>query len=96
MFKKGIGSGLKALPPVRNEIGNGFDKKTITLSCEKLTIGVTVPEWCSVFMLKNLNSPESYFQSVFRVQSLWVVNENNERHILNINVTFLTLHLKEL
>ena len=80
--KKGIGSGLKALPPVRNEIGNGFDKKTITLSCEKLTTGVTVPEWCSVFMLKNLNSPESYFQSVFRVQSPWVVNENNERHIL--------------
>ncbi|MGC7202867.1 restriction endonuclease, partial [Mycobacteroides abscessus subsp. massiliense] len=41
----GAGVGLAALPPVREAIGNGHDSKTITLSCGKLTTGVTVPQW---------------------------------------------------
>ena len=36
------GIGLDALPPVRKAIGSGFESKTITLSCGKLTTGVTV------------------------------------------------------
>ncbi|MCG9895343.1 MAG: hypothetical protein MH204_07705, partial [Fimbriimonadaceae bacterium] len=63
------GIGLEALPPVRKAIGSGFDTKTITLSCGKLTTGVTVPQWSSILMLRNLKSPETYFQSAFRVQS---------------------------
>ena len=39
------GIGLDALPPVRNAIRGGFDTKSITLSCGKLTTGVTVPQW---------------------------------------------------
>ena len=39
------GIGLEALPPVRKAIGSGFDTKTITLSCGKLTTGITVPQW---------------------------------------------------
>jgi hypothetical protein len=35
----GAGIGLDALPPVRNAIGSGFDTRTITLSCGKLTTG---------------------------------------------------------
>jgi len=35
--------GLDALPPVRQAIGSGFDTKTITLTCGKLTTGITVP-----------------------------------------------------
>jgi hypothetical protein len=38
------GIGLDALPPVRTAIGSGFETKTITLSCGKLTTGVTVPQ----------------------------------------------------
>jgi hypothetical protein len=38
------GIGLEALPPVRKAIGSGFGTKTITLSCGKLTTGVTVPQ----------------------------------------------------
>ena len=53
----GAGIGLDALPPVRNAIGSGFESKTITLSCGKLTTGVTVPQWSSMMMLRNLNSP---------------------------------------
>ncbi|MBI4211894.1 MAG: DEAD/DEAH box helicase family protein, partial [Deltaproteobacteria bacterium] len=42
------GIGLDALPPVRQVIGSGFDTKTITLSCGKLTTGITVPQWSSI------------------------------------------------
>ena len=71
------GIGLDALPPVRRAIGSGFDTKTITLSCGKLTTGVTVPQWCSILMLRNLKSPESYFQAAFRVQSPWSIKNPN-------------------
>ena len=71
------GIGLEALPPVRNAIGGGFDNKTITLSCGKLTTGVTVPQWSSILMLRNLKSPESYFQAAFRVQSPWSIKNPN-------------------
>jgi len=73
----GAGIGLDALPPVRKKIGSGFDTKTITLSCGKLTTGVTVPQWSSILMLRNLNSPETYFQAAFRVQSPWSVKNPN-------------------
>jgi hypothetical protein len=67
------GIGLDALPPVREAIGDGQDTKTITLSCGKLTTGVTVKQWSSILMLRNLNSPETYFQAAFRVQSQWSI-----------------------
>ncbi len=71
------GIGLAALPPVRKAIGSGFDTKTITLSCGKLTTGVTVAQWSSILMLRNLKSPESYFQAAFRVQSPWSIKNPN-------------------
>jgi hypothetical protein len=71
------GIGLNALPPVRKAIGGGFETKTITLSCGKLTTGVTVPQWSSILMLRNLKSPETYFQAAFRVQSPWSIKNPN-------------------
>jgi hypothetical protein len=71
------GIGLDALPPVRKAIGSGFETKTITLSCGKLTTGVTVPQWSSILMLRNLKSPETYFQAAFRVQSPWSIKNPN-------------------
>jgi hypothetical protein len=71
------GIGLEALPPVRRGIGSGFDTKTITLSCGKLTTGVTVAQWSAILMLRNLKSPESYFQAAFRVQSPWSIKNPN-------------------
>lgn len=65
------GIGLDALPPVRKAIGSGHETGSITLSCGKLTTGVTVPQWSSILMLRNLKSPETYFQAAFRVQSPW-------------------------
>jgi len=71
------GIGLDALPPVRAAIASGFKTKTITLSCGKLTTGVTVPQWSSILMLRNLRSPETYFQAAFRVQSPWSIKNPN-------------------
>lgn len=66
--------GLEALEPVKTAIGSGFETRTITLSCGKLTTGVTVPQWSSMLMLRNLKSPETYFQAAFRVQSPWSIS----------------------
>ena len=67
------GMGVKALAPVLKKIGPiPQDTKSITLSCGKLMTGVTVPAWTGIFMLRELKSPESYFQAAFRVQNPWV------------------------
>ena len=71
----GVGVGLDALPPVRDAIGSGFDTKSITLTVGKLTTGVTVPQWSSILMLRNLQAPETYFQAAFRVQSPWTIRD---------------------
>lgn len=77
------GIGLNALAPVRKSMGNPLETKTITLSCGKLTTGVTVKPWTGIFMLRNLKSPETYFQAAFRVQSPWEIDtESGEKEIL--------------
>ena len=68
------GIGLDALHPVQANMGDPLETKTITLTCGKLTTGVTVKPWTGIFMLRNLKSPETYFQAAFRVQSPWEVN----------------------
>ncbi len=67
------GIGLAALPPVKAAMEEPLDSKSITLTCGKLTTGVTVRPWTGIFMLRNLTSPETYFQAAFRVQSPWTV-----------------------
>lgn len=69
----GAGIGVNALAPVRKAMGDPLTTKTITLSCGKLTTGVTVKPWTGIFMLRNLKSPETYFQAAFRVQSPWEI-----------------------
>ena len=71
------GQGALALRPVREAMGNPMDTKTITITCQKLTTGVTVRPWSAIFMLTSISTPESYFQSAFRVQSSWTVRSDN-------------------
>lgn len=63
----------EALTKVRNAIKRASlnDTYTITLSCGKLTTGVTVKEWTGVFMLSGSysTSAANYLQTIFRVQS---------------------------
>ena len=65
------GTGAAALEPVEEAMDDPLKTRTITLSCGKLTTGVTVRPWSGVFMLRNLKSPETYFQTAFRAQSPW-------------------------
>ena len=67
------GIGVSALPPVLDAMEEPLNSKTITLSCGKLTTGVTVKPWTGILMLRNSSSPETYFQAAFRVQSPWTV-----------------------
>ncbi|CAH2707347.1 GIY-YIG nuclease family protein [Xanthomonas campestris] len=67
------GIGAAALPPVQDAMGDPLKTKTITLSCGKLTTGVTVKPWTGILMLRNSSSPETYFQAAFRVQSPWTI-----------------------
>lgn len=77
------GIGLDALIPVRAAMGDPLVTNTITLSCGKLTTGITIRPWTGIFMLRNLTSPETYFQAAFRVQSPWEVkNDRGERIIM--------------
>ncbi len=82
----GAGIGLEALRPVQDAMENPLETKTITLSCGKLTTGVTVRPWSGIFMLRNLSSPETYFQAAFRVQSPWeIAGDDGEKIILKEN-----------
>ena len=83
------GVGLEALPPVLKAIDDPFKTKSITLSCGKLTTGVTVKAWTGVFMLRNLQSPETYFQTAFRVQSPFTVPDNSGRNIIIKEVCYI-------
>lgn len=67
------GMGVEALKPVRDAMDNPLECKTITLSCGKLTTGVSVSPWSGILMLRNSSTPESYFQAAFRVQTPWVI-----------------------
>lgn len=61
-----------ALKMVRMAIDNaGKNGYTITLSCGKLTTGVTIPEWTAVMMMcgSYSTSAANYLQTIFRVQS---------------------------
>ena len=74
---KNGGVGLDALDYFESEMGNPLETKTITLTCGKLTTGVTVKPWTGILMLRNLKSPETYFQSAFRVQSPWTIKKDD-------------------
>lgn len=73
------GIGAEALPPILKAMDNPLKTKTITLSCGKLTTGVTVRPWTGIFMLRNSSSPETYFQAAFRVQNPWVIKNKDEK-----------------
>jgi hypothetical protein len=67
-----VGAGFSALKFLERRILASKQQNklgTISLTVNKLTLGVTVKPWSSVFVLKDLSSPEQYFQSIFRVQT---------------------------
>lgn len=66
-----------ALEMVNEAIGKDPDAtRTITLSCGRLTTGVSVPAWTAVFMLSGSynTAASSYMQTIFRVQTPAIIN----------------------
>lgn len=72
----------EALKKVRKAIKEAGDNYTITLSCGKLTTGVTIPQWTAVFMLSGSysTSASTYLQTIFRVQSPYKINGKSKRY----------------
>ena len=67
----------EALKMVNNAIGDNPDETyTITLSCGRLTTGVSVKPWTAVFMMAGSfsTSAAQYMQTIFRVQTPFTCN----------------------
>lgn len=71
-----------ALKMVNAAMGdNPEDTRTITLSCGKLTTGVTVRPWTAVMMLAGSHNTDAkaYMQTIFRVQSPYTTNDGRRK-----------------
>lgn len=76
------GMGARAVEPVYAAMDDPQQTKTITLSCGKLSTGVTVKPWTGILMLRNTTSPETYFQAAFRVQSPWTTKDEYGEEVI--------------
>jgi hypothetical protein len=95
------GNNIKSLAKVKKAIRQ--NSKTVTVTCGRFNTGVTVPEWDAVFMLGDGAAPETYFQTIFRVQSpdkrrgkekCYVFDFNPER-VLELVYTYAELTAKK-
>ena len=78
----GAGMGAQAVEPVYDAMEDPQRTRTITLSCGKLSTGVTVRPWTGILMLRNTTSPETYFQAAFRVQSPWTIKDERGEEVI--------------
>ena len=57
------------------------EKKTITLTVNRMLTGSTVPEWDTMLYLKDTASPQEYDQAIFRLQNQYIktyVDDNGD------------------
>ena len=93
LSEDGVGSGVDAFDYLNDQMTAAENTRklgSIALTVNKLTIGVTVKQWSSVFVLKDLASPEQYFQSIFRIQTPYkekgeIVKKNGFVYDFNID-----------
>ena len=92
LSQEGVGAGNDAYEYLINHITESENTNkigSIAITVNKLTIGVTVKKWSSVFVLKDLASPEQYFQAIFRIQTPYVVNgeiKKKDGYVYDFNV----------
>lgn len=48
------------------------DKRTLTLTVNRMLTGSTVPEWDTMLYLKDTSSPQEYDQAIFRLQNQYI------------------------
>ncbi len=83
LSKEGVGAGVDAFDYLNEQMTAGENTGklgSIAITVNKLTIGVTVKKWSAVFVLKDLASPEQYFQAIFRIQTPYVVDGQIKKH----------------
>lgn len=49
-----------------------LDRKTLTLTVNRMLTGTTVPQWDTMLYLKGTSSPQEYDQAIFRLQNQYV------------------------
>ena len=71
----GLNSQYTKIQEVKSKIATceSEDKKTITLTVNRMLTGCTVPQWDTMIFLKDTASPQDYDQAIFRLQSQYVV-----------------------
>lgn len=71
----GLNSQYTKIQEVKSKITTceSEDKKTITLTVNRMLTGCTVPQWDTMIFLKDTASPQDYDQAIFRLQSQYVV-----------------------
>lgn len=62
------------------------NKKTITLTVNKMLTGVTVKEWDTMLFLKDTESPQEYDQAIFRLQNPFVKRYYNKKEKKEIQI----------
>lgn len=68
------------------------DKKTITLTVNRMLTGSTVPEWDTMLYFKDTASPQEYDQAIFRLQNQYIKTfTDNEGHTIKLNMKPQTL-----
>ncbi len=80
----GVNSQYTKIEEVKSKISSceKEDKKTITLTVNRMLTGCTVPQWDTMIFLKDTASPQDYDQAIFRLQSQYVV-EYEGKEIVN-------------
>ena len=54
------------------------DKKTLTLTVNRMLTGTTVPQWDTMLYLKGTVSPQEYDQAIFRLQNQYITTFKDE------------------
>lgn len=68
------------------------DKKSITLTVNRMLTGSTVREWDTMIFLKDVSSPQEYDQAIFRLQNQYVtIYKDDEGHTIKYNMKPQTL-----
>ena len=84
---KSVGDVKQAIKKFENQ-----NKKTLTLTVNRMLTGTTVPQWDTMLYLKGTASPQEYDQAIFRLQNQYVTTFRDENgKIIKYNMKPQTL-----
>ena len=68
-----------------------LNKKTITLTVNRMLTGSTVEQWDTMLYFKDTSSPQEYDQSIFRLQNQYIRTLSSEKGFIKENLKPQTL-----